>query len=132
VRALDKRARCGACKTELAPPAEPVNLGSAAELEAMGASSALPVLVDFWAGWCAPCAMVAPEVAKLATSRAGRLLVVKADTEADPALGARYSIRSIPTFVLLWGGRELGRISGALPLEGLQQFVDGALAGASS
>ena len=72
-------------------------------------------MIDFWAAWCGPCRVVAPELERLAKDRRGRTVVAKVDTEALPGLASRYDIRSIPTMVLFSGGREANRVSGALP-----------------
>src|SRR5438270_7927862 len=81
---LDRPARCGACGASLAPPAEPLAVDREGELAALLRQSALPVLVDFWAPWCGPCRGMAPEVHKVAERNAGRILVVKSNTDEDP------------------------------------------------
>jgi thioredoxin 2 len=111
---LDK-ARCAACKAPLLPIAEPIALHSAEDFEELVRDAKAPVLVDFWAAWCGPCRMVAPEVEKLAAQRSGSTIVAKIDTEALPQLSSRFGISSIPTLVLFRNGREAKRISGAMP-----------------
>lgn len=85
--------------------------------------SPLPVLVDFWAPWCGPCRTVAPAVEKLAGSLAGSLKVAKVNTDEEPGLGQQFGVRGIPTLVLVKGGRERDRVSGALPAPALEQWV---------
>src|SRR6478735_2958190 len=84
-RLLDK-AKCAQCKAALLPLSRPVALASAQDFDELVRDSPLPVLVDFWAAWCGPCRMVAPEMEKVARDRSERVLVAKVDTEALPAV----------------------------------------------
>jgi thioredoxin 2 len=113
-------ARCGRCKTKLPPLGEPVHIESAQQFDELVSGSPLPVLVDFWADWCGPCRMVAPELEKLARSRAGEVVVAKVDTEALPDIAGRYGIRSIPTLIVFRDGREDRRVSGAMGAQQIQ------------
>jgi len=120
--------RCGRCKQEIEPPAAPLEVASAADFDRLVASASIPVVVDYWAPWCGPCRMVAPELAKVAGRQAGRMLVVKVNTDALPELGARFGIRSIPTLAVFSGGRELRRAAGARPAADIEAFVAQSLA----
>jgi thioredoxin 2 len=126
--ALGKSIRCGHCKTMLPAPAAPVEARDVAAFDAMASTSAVPLLVDFWAAWCGPCRMVAPELERVARSNSGRYLVVKVDTEVLTEVAARFRIQSIPTLAVVHGGRELARLSGARPAADIEAFVEKAIA----
>jgi thioredoxin 2 len=116
-------AKCGGCGTALSSAAEPIEAPNAAAFDALVGATGLPVVVDFWAPWCGPCRMVAPELERVAAANAGRYLVVKVNTDAVPELGERFRIRSIPTMAVFEGGREVARTSGARPAADIETFV---------
>lgn len=124
---LGETMRCGQCKQELRAPAEPIEIPSAADFDRIVAQSSLPIVVDYWAPWCGPCRMVAPEIKKVAERQAGRFLVVKVNTEALPDLGARFGIRSIPTLAVFMNGKEAARSAGARPAPDIEAFVEQAV-----
>ena len=121
---LEKSTQCGKCKTALPSPSKPIDVPSAGAFDAAVANTSVPVLVDFWAAWCGPCRMMAPEVDKVAQRNAGRALVLKVDTEANPQLSARYGIRSIPTIMIFQGGKEVQRTAGVQPSARLEQLLE--------
>jgi thioredoxin len=92
----------------------PYPIGSGEEFNELVAQSPLPVLVDFWAPWCGPCRVVAPEMEKLAREQSGSLVVAKLNTDEIPQVAGRFGIQGIPTFILFKEGREAGRASGAM------------------
>ena len=123
---LDHTVRCPACKTILSAPALPIEVDSTPHFDALIAHTSLPVVVDFWAPWCAPCRLVAPELQKVAARQAGKVLVVKINTDQLSDLGQRFRIQSIPTMAVFAGGHEVGRTSGARPASDIEAFVEQA------
>lgn len=122
-RHLADSGRCGSCKATLPPLSEPVDVGSAAEFDEVVSGSRVPVLVDFWAAWCGPCRMAAPEVKALASEVAGEAVVLKVDTEALPDLASRYGVRGIPNFVVLREGRVVTQQAGLVPRSTMRSWL---------
>jgi thioredoxin 2 len=118
---------CGQCKTALPVGNEPVVVTDAS-FAAQVEESPLPVLIDLWAPWCGPCRMVAPAVEALASEMAGRLRVAKINIDDNPGVSRRFNVQSIPTLLLIKGGREVDRLVGALPKADISRWLERALA----
>jgi thioredoxin 2 len=111
---------CGSCKASIPPVGEPIE-ATAETFDEIVSRATVPVLVDFWAAWCGPCRMVAPEVRKTAELMAGHAVVLKVDTEKWPALARRFQVMSIPNLVILKDGEVIRQQPGAV---GHQTMVD--------
>jgi len=103
---------CGRCGEALLD-GTPVELTDA-NFDAVTSKTELPVIVDFWAAWCGPCRMMAPQFERAAQQLKGRAILAKVNSDESPRTASRFAIRSIPTMVMLSGGNEVKRLSGAL------------------
>jgi thioredoxin 2 len=122
---LAETGRCGACQAELPAVGEPL-AADAALFDEVIRSARVPVLVDFWAEWCGPCRMAAPEVQRAAENMAGRAIVLKVDTEAHPDLAARYNVRGIPNFMIVKDGAVVAQRPGLVSHVQLEEWLRSA------
>ncbi len=113
---------CGACKAEL-PVHEAIVTGTDHSLATLIAKSPLPVVIDVWAPWCVPCRSFAPTFERASLEFAGQFVFAKINSEENPRLPGQWGVRGIPTLILFHRGREVDRVSGALPSDDFTRWL---------
>ena len=126
-RHLADTGRCGSCKSPLPPLSEPLDVDDNSFGQIVD-EAPVPILTDFWAAWCGPCRMAAPEVHELAREMAGKALVLKVNTEENPRVSDRFGVQSIPNFVVLRDGRVVHQQAGLAPRAEMRRWLESARA----
>ena len=109
---IAQQGRCGTCKADLPRITEPVEISALEAFAALVSQSPLPVVIDFWASWCGPCQIMAPEFAKAAAQTAGEAVFVKVNTDEQQQIAGQFRVQGIPAFVLIKNGKLAAQTSG--------------------
>jgi len=125
----DRGGKCGKCATAIEPLDKPLEVNDEM-FDEIRTKAKVPVLVDFWAEWCGPCRMAAPEVEKAAKQAAGQAIVLKVNTEQQQALAARYNVQGIPNFIVLRAGDVVLQKPGMVKADQLLAYLSTASAAA--
>ena len=124
-RHLADAGKCGACKAALPPINEPLEVDDSNFNEVVSEAT-VPILTDFWAEWCGPCRMAAPEVKELAREMAGKALVLKVNTEDSPQVSSQFRVQSIPNFVVFRNGQPVFQRAGLAPRAEMRRWLETA------
>jgi len=122
---LATQGKCGVCKGDLPAVGAPISV-DASGFDDITRNANVPVLVDFWAPWCGPCRMAAPQLDEVARKHAGRAIVLKVNTDDHPDVAARFGVRGIPHFVVMKKGAPVYSRSGLADARTMSSWLEGA------